>query len=221
MFTGIIQSIGTVVGIEHHGDDMMLEINADQLHLQGINPGDSVAINGVCLTVVKKSDANIWFDVSVETLALTNLSACESRQTVNLELAMCPTDRFGGHIVSGHVDGIGELLQRCPEGRSVRFDFRAPHPLMRYIAGKGSITIDGVSLTVNHVADDEFGVNIVPYTLDKTLFGRYSVGQKVHLEVDIIARYLERLIEGNSDSNLKGSSITQDMLESNGFIKKD
>ena len=221
MFTGIIQALGTVSAIKMNTNDRTLEIRADGLNINEIDCGDSVAVNGVCLTVANKSADRLWFDVSLETQARTSLGEYATGQMVNLELAMRPIDRLGGHIVSGHVDGVGELRKRRPDGKSIRYDIRAPQTLMRYIAEKGSITVDGVSLAVNYVTNDEIGVNIVPHTLDHTLFGQYQVGSKVHLEVDLIARYIERLIQFESDAENQASAITQAMLKSNGFIEKD
>lgn len=194
MFTGIIQAIGTVHRLEARGEDLRLHIDTGALDLSGASTGDSIAVNGACLTAVTLSDHGFAADVSTETLACTTLGETREGDPVNLETALTPSTPLGGHLVSGHVDGIGTLEERRPDARSVRLGFLAPEELARYIARKGSLCIDGVSLTVNDVDGARFAVNIVPHTLQATTFGQFQPGHRVNLEVDLVARYLERLL---------------------------
>lgn len=216
MFTGIIQAVGKVGLVEKRGGDSRFQIHLGALAEQSHQIGDSIAVNGVCLTAVEfASDADsgdaglsMFADVSSETLACTTLAALESGDDVNLEMALTPTTRLGGHLVSGHVDGIAEVVSRHADARSERIEFRAPAELARYIAAKGSVCIDGVSLTVNAVDGDTFGVNIVPHTIENTNLGRCQPGVQVNLEIDVIARYLERLLTaGFADSDRNVSDI--------------
>jgi len=195
MFTGIIQTIGKITAIDKHASDLSLRIEASADFLADVQLGDSIACNGVCLTVVQLSGHSFYADVSGESIAKTTIGLWQQNVSLNLEKALMPQQRLGGHIVSGHVDDVGELISRNSDGRSEQFIFRAPDNLAKYIAAKGSITIDGTSLTVNSVKGVEFSVNIVPHTLEHTVMGGYQVGSKVNLEVDLIARYLERLLE--------------------------
>jgi riboflavin synthase len=213
MFTGIIQAVGRVAAIERRGGDARLRIAG--LPLADGMLGESIAVSGVCLTAVAFSADGFAADVSAETLACTTLGDWSVGQAVNLERALAVGDRLGGHIVSGHVDGVGEVVSRRPDGRSERFTLRAPAALARYIAAKGSITVDGVSLTVNTVAGAEFGVNIVPHTLAHTSLDGLRTGSRVNLEVDLLARYLERLL-GRAD----GGGIDMNLLAENGFLKQ-
>jgi len=174
-----------------------LHIDTAGLPMEAVQLGDSIATNGVCLTVIEKTDTGYCADVSVESLDLTTIREWQAGTTVNLERALTPESRLGGHIVSGHVDGIGEVVSRHPDARSERFLIRVPANMAKYIAHKGSITIDGTSLTVNSVNGCEFDVNIVPHTIANTVMGRYEPGTKLNLEVDVIARYLERLLLGD------------------------
>jgi riboflavin synthase len=196
MFTGIISAIGEVAGLESRGGDVRLTINTGDLTLSDVRLGDSIACNGACLTAVELTDQGFIADVSVETLTLTTIGTWIVGSRINLEKAMQATDRFGGHIVSGHVDGIGEVISLEGDARSWRFRIRAPRDLAKYIAHKGSITVDGTSLTVNIVDGAEFELNIVPHTMLHTVISDYDVGSKVNLEVDLVARYLERLLLG-------------------------
>lgn len=207
MFTGIIEAVGEVIDSRPQGGDLRLRIGTGGMDLSDVKLGDSIAVNGVCLTVVELPGDGFWADVSRETLAYTDFDLLGAGDKVNLEKAMLPTSRLGGHIVSGHVDGIGEVVERREDGRSIRFGIKAPEALARYIAAKGSITIDGVSLTVNAVDGRLFELNIVPHTLDQTLIKYYSVGRRVNLEVDMIARYLERLLQG---ANTPAASVDDD-----------
>lgn len=195
MFTGLIQGVGRVAALEPRGGDVRLRIDTGSLPFEGVELGESVAVSGCCLTVVEHGPA--WFaaDVSTETLACTTLGSWQAGGAVNLERAMLPTTRFGGHIVSGHVDGTGRVLSIDEDGRAQRWRFSAPSGLLRYIAHKGSIAVDGVSLTVNAVDQQGFGVALIPHTVAHTRFSQTGLGDTVNLEVDLIARYAERLLQ--------------------------
>ena len=197
MFTGIISAIGELAELEPRGGDARLSINAGDLSMSDVQLGDSIACNGTCLTAVELTENGFVADVSVETLTLTTTGSLKPGNRINLEKAMQASDCFGGHIVSGHVDGIGEVVSLHEDARSWRFRIRAPRELAKYVAHKGSITVDGTSLTVNHVDGAEFELNIVPHTMTHTIMGDYQVGSKVNLEVDLVARYLERLLLGD------------------------
>ena len=202
MFTGIIQCTGRLLERESHGDpphtDARLRIGCRDLPASGLALGDSVAVSGVCLTVTGGDDESFWTDVSAETLACTTIGKLEIGDRLNLETALTPSTPLGGHLVSGHVDGVGTVVSRADDARSVRIEFDAPQSLARYIAFKGSICIDGVSLTVNEVRGARFSVNIVPHTLQITTIGEYRAGRPVNLEVDLVARYLDRLLEART-----------------------
>lgn len=197
---------------------MILHIDTGKLPLDDVALGDSIAVNGVCLTVVELTVNGFRADVSGETLARTTLGSLKPGSRVNLEKALTPTTRLGGHLVSGHVDGIGVVTQRRDDGRSVRFSIKAPDELAKYIAEKGSVSVDGISLTVNAVNGAEFELNIVPHTLQETTMGDFRSDQKVNLEVDIIARYLERLLLGDKAAIADGAGISQAFLAEHGFI---
>ena len=218
MFTGIIQSIGEVAALEPKGGDLRLRIRTGKLDLADVQLGDSIAVNGVCLTAVDLPGDGFWADVSGETLARTTLGALRSGSRVNLEKALTPTTRLGGHLVSGHVDGIGEVVSRVPAARSERFVIRAPDALAKYIAEKGSICVDGISLTVNALRGAEFELNIVPHTLQETTMSDFRPGTQVNLEVDIIARYLERLLLGEKAADPEAGGISLATLQKAGFI---
>ncbi len=218
MFTGIIQSIGKIAAIDETGGDARISVDSGELDLSGVNTGDSIAVSGVCLTATAHTAAGFTADVSGETLSRTTLGDLRAGAKVNLEKALTPATPLGGHLVSGHVDGVGSVVSRREAGRSVQFRFRAPDALARYIAGKGSICVDGVSLTVNVVDGAEFEVNIVPHTLAQTTLGNLKTGARVNLEVDILARYLERLMLGDSAA-ASGSAISREFLARHGFIK--
>lgn len=194
MFTGIIAAIGTIAQLEPRGGDLRLTIDAGELSMEDVKLGDSIACNGCCLTAVELNGQQFAVDVSVESLDLTTIGGWQVGSPINLEKAMQAGDRFGGHMVSGHVDGLGEVVSRHSDARSERFRLRAPAELARYIAPKGSITIDGTSLTVNVVDGAEFEICIIPHTIDNTIIGTYQAGSAVNLEVDLVARYLERLL---------------------------
>jgi len=197
MFTGIVEALGSVVSLEQRGGDVRLTIETGSLDISDVQLGDSIAVNGVCLTVVALPGNGFVADVSQETLDFTTAGQWQAGSPVNLERALMAQSRLGGHIVSGHVDGVGEVVSRHPDARSERFRLRAPAALARYIAHKGSITVDGVSLTVNKVEGAEFELNIIPHTQAVTVIGNYQPGTPVNLEVDVIARYLERLLLGD------------------------
>lgn len=217
MFTGIIEALGDIGDAGKCGGDLRVQIRTGNLDLSDVVLGDSIAVNGVCLTVVDLSDDGFVADVSIETLNFTTAGQWQSGSRVNLERALTPSTRLGGHLVSGHVDGVGEVIERHQDARSERFRIKAPSELARYIAHKGSITVDGTSLTVNAVSGDEFELNIVPHTLTHTVFGGYQVGTRVNLEVDVIARYLERLLLGDraamEGEGLSLSSLVNKILD--------
>ena len=194
MFTGIVQGVGRVAGVESIGGDVRLRIAAGPVSLEGVGIGDSIAVNGACLTAVEIDRGGFAADVSRETLSMTTLGELAAGSPVNLENALRAGQALGGHYVSGHVDGVGQVLSRRDDARSVRIEFEVPPGLGRYLARKGSICVDGVSLTVNSAEGARFDVNMVPHTLEVTTLGRLVAGTRVNLEVDIIARYLERLL---------------------------
>lgn len=200
MFTGIIQAIGHITRVERREGDVRLHLTAGDLDLSDVSPGDSIAVSGVCLTALEPSVHGFVADVSNETLRLTTLGHAKEGNAVNLEKALRLVDRLGGHLVSGHVDGLGEVLAIDEDARSQRWRFRVPQALSRYIAKKGSVCIDGVSLTVNAVEADDFEVNLIPHTLQVTTFGARRVGDAVNIEVDLMARYAERLFAGEAAS---------------------
>jgi riboflavin synthase len=194
MFTGIVQGIGRVRAIEPRGGDVRLVFDTGEVSLDAVEPGGSIAVSGVCLTATQLDAAAFAADVSRETLSLTTLGGWTVGTRVNLEKALLAGQALGGHYVTGHVDGVGEVVARRDDARSVRMEFRVPAELARYVARKGSICVDGVSLTVNGVAEDRFDVNLVPHTLEVTTLGDLQAGSRVNLEIDVIARYLERLM---------------------------
>jgi len=218
MFTGIIEAIGEIATVEPRGGDVRLRVKTGKLPLEGVQLGDSICTSGVCLTVVDLPGDGYWADVSNETLSLTTVGTWSTGTKVNLERALTPESRLGGHIVSGHVDGMGTVVERYEEGRSWRFIIEAPAELARYIAHKGSICIDGTSLTVNSVNGARFDLNIIPQTMAETVIGGYQVGTQVNLEVDVIARYLERLLLG--DKAAKPSGLSLDTLAENGYLNR-
>jgi riboflavin synthase len=217
MFTGIIEALGSIADLQPRGGDIALVVNTGKLDMADVALGDSIAVNGVCLTAIALSEGSFTADVSRETLSLTSLGHLSKGSKVNLEKALTLQTRLGGHMVSGHVDGLGEVVSRQNDGRSERFAIKAPDEIARYIAEKGSITIDGVSLTVNKVDGSCFEINIVPHTLQETIISDYQSGTAVNLEVDVIARYLERLIQAGSLEHANTSKITESFLLKNGF----
>lgn len=219
MFTGIIQSVGTVQDMQPQGGDLRLTLATHKLDMSDVALGDSIAVNGVCLTAIAFDEHSFSADVSRETLSLTSLGNLNRGSAVNLEKALTLETRLGGHLVSGHVDGLGEVISRHDDARSVRFSIQAPVGLAKYIAAKGSICIDGTSLTVNKVEGSVFELNIVPHTLQETIIAHYRSGTKVNLEVDIIARYLERLLLGEKAAEANPQGITEAFLAEHGFMK--
>ena len=209
MFTGIVTAKGSLRQKTKLGGDCRLWIDCGRLPLDGARTGDSVCVSGVCLTMLEPGvDAGVdaggghfHADVSQETLGLTTLGQLREGQAVNLELPLQAQDRLGGHLVSGHVDGMATLVSRRPDARAERLEFEAPGPLARYLARKGSVCLDGVSLTVNDVDGCRFGVCLIPHPLDATTLGALQPGERVNLEVDLVARYLERLAAPFLDSS--------------------
>jgi len=218
MFTGIIEAVGTLRKLERKGDDIRLTVASGKLDLNDVRLGDSIATNGVCLTVVQQLADGYVADVSAETVSLTGFAHYKVGTKVNLEKAVTPTTRLGGHMVSGHVDGIAMVEQRLVRGQAIEFWLAAPVELGRYIAHKGSITIDGVSLTVNEVDGSRFRLTIVPHTAGETTLIDLQAGDKVNIEVDLIARYLERLMNYDGKDS-KSGGVTLEMLARAGFVR--
>lgn len=220
MFTGIIEALGTITKLDNRGTDIRLTVSSQTLDMSDVALGDSIATNGVCLTVTELGDNYYCADVSAETIKLTGFAHYATGSIVNLEKAMRPTDRFGGHIVSGHVDGVGTVSNIIKHAEYIEFWVKAPEEIAKYIAHKGSITVDGISLTVNEVNGAEFMLWIIPHTLKETIMGSYKVGTAVNLEVDVIARYLERLMLGDKAARPTKKGIDLAFLAENGFLKK-
>jgi len=221
MFTGIIESVGKIVAAENKGGDLRLTIATEKLDMSDVQLGDSIAVNGVCLTAVEFDQHSFVADVSNETIEHTATGKLQEGSEVNLEKALTLATRLGGHMVSGHVDGVGKVIDRFDDARSVRFIIEAPAELAKYIAHKGSITVDGISLTVNKVNGAEFELNIVPHTMAETVIKNYQSGTEVNLEVDLVARYLERLLLGEkaADKDANTDKLSMAFLAENGFIK--
>ena len=220
MFTGIIEAVGQIQSMQPKGGDVRLYVRTGKLDLGDVKLGDSIAVNGVCLTAVELPGDGFWADVSQETIRRTALSTLKPGSRVNLEKALTPTTRLGGHLVSGHVDGVGKVLSLHQDARSWHFRVEAPAELAKYIAHKGSITVDGTSLTVNAVDGAEFELTIVPHTLAETIMVDYQAGRKVNLEVDLLARYLERLLLGDKAAEPKASGLTESFLAEHGYLNK-
>jgi len=195
MFTGIVQDVGRIVTLERRGGDVRLRIAVDRLSLAATRAGDSIAVSGVCLTALEIDAQGFSADVSNETLSLTTLGALEVGSRINLEPALKAGDALGGHLVSGHVDGLGEVLEVREDARSVRMRFGCPPALAKYFARKGSVAIDGVSLTINDAGPTDFSANLIPHTQEVTTLGEFTPGRRVNLEVDQVARYVERLLD--------------------------
>lgn len=193
MFTGIVAATGKLLTRKSYNEDLRIRFEVPAALMEGCKVGDSISISGVCLTMLEPDTTGFSADLSAETLDKTSLGKRETGDSVNLELAMRASDRLGGHMVSGHVDGLATLVSRFEDGRSERFVFETDHSLARFIASKGSVCLDGVSLTVNDVDDNRFGICIIPHTLEVTTLGSLAEGEVVNLEVDLIARYLDRL----------------------------
>ena len=220
MFTGIIESVGRVQQITPRSGDVRLTIATAKLNLADVKLGDSIATNGICLTVVELTGQGFVADVSNETLRRTCLKTWKVGTAVNLEKALMPTSRLGGHIVSGHVDGLGEIISVKQDARSIQYQVRAPDELAKYISEKGSITVDGISLTVNAIDGAVFSLNIVPHTVQETNVGSWQVGSVINLEVDLLARYLERLLLGDKAAQSSAKNdISLEFLAKHGFMR--
>ncbi|MGM0542096.1 MAG: riboflavin synthase [Pseudomonadota bacterium] len=216
MFTGIIESQGAIEKIAPQNGDWKVTIQTGKLDMSDVKVGDSIAANGICLTVIEVTNKSYVADVSAETMSVTTAAQWQVGTHVNLEKALRLQDRLGGHLVSGHVDGVGTIRKISQDARSWRYEVEAPLSLCKYIAAKGSICINGISLTVNQVEGSIFGVNIVPHTRQETTIKEFEVGSKVNLEVDLLARYLERMM---SAPQIKDeSNISPEFLAQNGFI---
>ena len=219
MFTGIIESLGKVASVQNVGGDVRLRIETD-LDMSDVHLGDSIATNGICLTVIDWGDSWYAADVSRESLNRTTLGSWKAGHPVNVEKAMLPTTRFGGHIVSGHVDAVGEITVVREDARSLYFEVAAPAEIAKYLAEKGSITVDGVSLTINHLRGNILSLNLIPHTAERTNIGTWKAGVKVNLEVDVLARYIERLLLGDKAAQApQQSRISIEFLAENGFMK--
>ena len=219
MFTGIIESLGKVESLQSVGGDVRLRIGTN-LDMSDVHLGDSISTNGICLTVIDWGDT--WFaaDVSRESLHRTTLGNWKVGQPVNVEKAMLPTTRFGGHIVSGHVDVVGEITVVRADARSLYFEVTAPVEIAKYLAEKGSVTVDGVSLTINYLNGNILSLNLIPHTAERTNIGTWKTGAKVNLEVDVLARYIERLMLGDKAAETKEQSkLSMAFLAENGFLK--
>ena len=217
MFTGIIEAVGTIKSLQITANGARLAINAGSLDMSDVKLGDSIATNGICLTVVDLASDSYSVDVSNETLQRTCFGNYQQGQQVNLEKAMLPTTRFGGHMVSGHVDAKTKICAIKNNGNSIEYWLALPSEFSQYVSEKGSITIDGISLTVNSLTDDQFRLTIVPHTLEQTIMKHYQVGTEVNLEVDLIARYLERLLTKSTDQE-KPAGISEETLKNAGFM---
>lgn len=220
MFTGIIQSVGQISQMQARAGDKRVTIASGDLDMSSVALGDSIAVSGVCLTVIAFDQNSFSADLSTETLARTALASIQPGTRVNLEKALTLQTPLGGHLVSGHVDGVGEVVARQDSGRAIQFEVQAPDALARYIAEKGSICVDGISLTVNAVNGARFALTIVPHTLTQTTMDEFEPGRKVNLEVDIVARYLERLLLGDHAAQPEAAGITMDLLRERGFLSK-
>jgi len=217
MFTGIVEAVGQLTAVTPKGEDVTITVNVGKLDMSDVKLGDSIATNGVCLTVVAFNETSYSADLSLETLNKSSFAGCKAGDKVNLEKAMLPTTRFGGHIVSGHVDGVGEIIERNMVGRAIELWVALPEELNKYVAEKGSITVDGISLTVNDLRKNAFKLTIVPHTTEETTIDSFQVGRKVNLEVDVLARYLERLLHGKQEPTQPESRLTMEFLQQNGF----
>jgi riboflavin synthase len=211
MFTGIIQAKGSITSLERRGGDVCLSISSDGLPFSSYEVGESIAVNGVCLTAVALRDNGFDTDVSVETLNVTSLGSLGVGDSVNLEPSLALGDRLGGHLVSGHVDCLGTITSLEDDARSLRVVIEIPPEFAPYVAKKGSVTVDGVSLTVNDVRGAAFDVNIIPHTAEVTIIGDYSVGTKVNVEVDLVARYIERLLSKDHEG------LSMEFLKEHGY----
>jgi len=218
MFTGIIEATGKLTELTHNQGDLTVRVSSHNLDMSDVNLGDSIATNGVCLTVVEKLKDGFRADLSNETLKLTQFAHYKLGQTVNLEKALQPVSRLGGHLVSGHIDGVATVTSISVNARATEYWIKTSSDLMKYIPHKGSIAIDGISLTVNEIKDCQFKLTIVPHTALETTIAEFKVGSKINLEVDQIARYLERLVLGAKEPT-HSSSLTMNLLANAGYVK--
>lgn len=219
MFTGIIEAVGQINTVQVNAQGARISVSTGLLNMHDVKLGDSIATNGICLTVVDFGANNFSADVSNETLKRTGFAYYKTGQKVNLEKAMLPTTRFGGHMVSGHVDAVSEIIAVEQDGNSIHYWVAMPGDIAAYIAEKGSITIDGTSLTVNALGENKFRLTVVPHTTQETIISSYKIGSKVNVEVDLIARYIERLLTNKTAENNQQPGVTQELLARNGFIK--
>ena len=215
MFTGIIQAKGTLSQMIRQGEEALLTVSTD-LPLDDVKTGDSIAVNGACLTVTQKKTKGFSADVSAETLAKTNLGLLKTGDWVNLEKALRLTDFLGGHLVLGHVDGLGKIVEKTVRTKSVLFAFEVPDQLMKYIVEKGSITVDGISLTVNRCVRNQFHVNMIPHTAQGTTLGLKRISEPVNIETDIIGKYIEKLMINNRGGS---SPVDWKLLAEHGFLR--
>ena len=213
MFTGIIKAKGSISALQRQGGDVRLTVRSGGLPWGDYEPGESIAVNGVCLTAVQLHDDGFDTDVSVETLDVTALGKLSTGSEVNLEPAISPGERLGGHLVSGHVDCVGTVTGRAADARSIRLKIEIPEEYAHYVAKKGSVCVDGVSLTTNEVSGNSFELNIIPHTAEVTIINGYAVGTSVNVEVDLLARYLERLLSKDGDG------ISLDFLKAHGYAR--
>jgi len=211
MFTGIIKAKGTIIAMDKRGGDVRLSVRSEGLPWSDYEVGESIAVNGVCLTAVALHEDGFDTDVSVETLDVTALGGLAAGSAVNLEPAISLGERLGGHLVSGHVDCTGKVISRAADARSIRLTIEIPKEYARYVAKKGSVCIDGVSLTVNEVSGTTFDLNIIPHTSEVTIINDYAAGTVVNVEVDLLARYLERLLDKDGDG------ISLEFLKAHGY----
>lgn len=212
MFTGIVKATGALDAIDARGGDSRFTLRSDGLDWKQFEPGESIAVNGVCLTAVELLDDGFVTDVSRETLSVTALGRLKRGSRVNLEPALRLSDRLGGHLVTGHVDCMGAIRSMKEDARSLRLEIAVPKAFLRYMAKKGSVCVDGVSLTINEVSEDEFSVNIIPHTVANTIIGDYGRGTEVNIEVDLVARYLESLLKGGD-----AAGISREFLKAHGY----
>lgn len=214
MFTGIVKAVGSIASLQQRGGDVRMRVESDALPWSDYEPGESISVNGVCLTAVALHADGFDTDVSVETMNVTTLGTLSGNSRVNLEPALSLGERLGGHLVSGHVDCQGEVVGLSADARSIRLAIEIPDEFARYVAKKGSVCVDGVSLTTNEVSARRFELNIIPHTAEATIIGDYKVGTKVNIEVDLLARYLERLLGGGADD----SGLTKNFLREHGYV---
>ncbi len=218
MFTGIIETVGNIDDIIRNNDDISIVINTEQLDISDLKLGDSIASNGVCLTVSELTPIGFVADLTTETLRRTAYHSYHVGQKLNLEKAMLPTTRLGGHIVSGHVDGIGDIIELKRKSRTVDIWITVPIHLKKFISEKGSICVDGTSLTISAVYQNVIKLTIIPHTLANTTLVNATIDQQVNIEVDMMARYLERLISMNKQEYPKSTNVSMSLLEKHGFV---